>query len=153
MDWCNTLYFNYGHNVTFNFDYTLSRFNDYFATHKANRSRSNGFLPDVYQIWDEVIWLTPGKGRLISTAPICWEQREPSPKVSQQLNYNDWKQLGFLPQEICNVIIPMFSNPTSGPPLSGQALIGTRYLSAGLLQTGPIGYAALTYGHGFPLVG
>ena len=21
MDWCNTLYFNYGHNVTFNFDY------------------------------------------------------------------------------------------------------------------------------------
>ena len=20
MDWCNTLYFNYGHNVTFNFD-------------------------------------------------------------------------------------------------------------------------------------
>ena len=107
MDWCNTLYFNYGHNVTFNFDYTLSRFNDYFATHKANRSRSNGFLPDVYQIWDEVMWLTPEKGRLISTAPICWEQTEPSPKVSQQLNYNDWKQLGILPQEICNVIIPM----------------------------------------------
>ena len=48
MDWCSTLYFNYGHNVTFNFDYTLSRFNDYFATHKANRSRSNRFLPDVY---------------------------------------------------------------------------------------------------------
>ena len=102
--------------MTFNFDYTLSQFNDYFATHKANRSRSNGFLPDVYQIWDEVIWLTPEKGRLISTAPICWEQTEPSPKVSQQLNYNDWKQLGFLPQEICNVIIPVFSNPKSGPP-------------------------------------
>ena len=34
MDWCSTLYFNYGHNVTFNFDYTLSRFNDYFATHR-----------------------------------------------------------------------------------------------------------------------
>ena len=68
MDWCNTLYFNYGHNVTFNFDYTFSRFNDYFATYKANRSRSNGFLPVVYQIWNEVIWLTPEKGRLISTA-------------------------------------------------------------------------------------
>ena len=78
----------FGHNVTFNFDYALSRFNDYFATHKANRSRSNGFLPDVYQIWDEVIWLTPEKGRLISTAPICWEQTQPSP-VSQQFNYND----------------------------------------------------------------
>ena len=91
LDWCNTLYFNYGHNVTFNFDYTLSRFNDYFATHKANRSGSNGFLPDVYQIWDEVIWLTPEKGRLVSTALLCWEQTEPSPKVSQQLNYNDWK--------------------------------------------------------------
>ena len=24
MDWCNTLYFNCGHDVTFNFDYTLS---------------------------------------------------------------------------------------------------------------------------------
>ena len=116
MDWCNTLYFNYGHNVTFNFDYTLSRFNDYCATHNTNGSGSNGFLPDVYQIWDEVIWLTPEKGRLVSTAPICWEQTEPSPKVSQQLNYNDWKQLGFLPQEICNVIIPVFSNPKSGPP-------------------------------------
>ena len=52
--------------MTFNFDYTLSRFNDYFATHKASRSGSNGFLPDVYQIWDEVMWLTPEKGHLIS---------------------------------------------------------------------------------------
>ena len=85
MDWCNTLYFNYGHNVTFNFDYTLSHFIDYFATDKATRPRSNGFLPDVYQISDEVIWLTPEKGCLISTAPICWEQIEPSPEFSQQL--------------------------------------------------------------------
>ena len=43
MAWCNTLYSNYGHNVTFNFDYTLSRFNDYFATYKVNRSRSKAF--------------------------------------------------------------------------------------------------------------
>ena len=85
MDWRNTLFFNYGHNVTFNFDYTLPRFNDYFATHKATKPRSSGFSPDVYQIWDEVIWLTPEKGRLISTAPIFWEQIEPSPEFSQQL--------------------------------------------------------------------
>ena len=91
MDWCNTLYFNYEHDITFNFDYTFSWLNDYFTTHKANRSRSNGFLHDVYQIWD-VIWLTPEKGCLVSTAPICWEQTEPSPKVSQQLHYNAWKQ-------------------------------------------------------------
>ena len=116
MDWCNTLYFNYRHNVTFNFDYTLSRFNDYFATHKTNRSRSDSFLSDVYQIRDEVIWLTPEKEHLISTAPICWEQTEPSAKVSQQLNYSDWKNLGFLPQEICNIIIHVFSNPNSDPP-------------------------------------
>ena len=116
MDWCNTLCFNYGHKVTFNFDYTLSWFNDYFTTHKVNGSRSGGVLPHIYQIWDELIWLTPEKGHLISSAPICWEQIEPSLEVSQQLNYNDWKQLGFLPQEICNVIIPMFSNPSSGPP-------------------------------------
>ena len=32
--------------------------------------------------------------------------------------FNLWatkKQLGFLPQEICNVIISVFSNPSSGP--------------------------------------
>ena len=89
MDWCNPLNFNCGHDVTFNFDYTLSWFNDHFATHKVNGSRSSGFLPDVYQIWDEVILLTPEKGCLISAAPICWEQIEPSPEVSQPLNYND----------------------------------------------------------------
>ena len=51
-----TLDINHGHNVTFNIDYTLSWFNDYFAAHeKLNGSRSGGFLPDVYQIWDEVI--------------------------------------------------------------------------------------------------
>ena len=32
------------------------------------------FLPDGYQIWNEVIWLTPEKGCLISTAPICWSK-------------------------------------------------------------------------------
>ena len=116
MDWCNILYFNYGYNVTFNFDYTLSWFNDYFATQKkVNGSRCGGFLLDIYQIWDEVISLTPENGCLISSSPICWEQIEPSPEVSQQLNHNDWKHLGFLPQEICNIIIPVFSNPSSGP--------------------------------------
>ena len=116
MDWCNTLCLNYGHNVTFNFDYTLSWFNDYFATQKkVNGSRCGGFLLDIYQIWDEVISLTPENGCLISSSPICWEQIEPSPEVSQQLNHNDWKHLGFLPQEICNIIIPVFSNPSSGP--------------------------------------
>ena len=83
-----------------------------------NGSRSGGFLPDVYQILDEVIWLTPEKGCLLSNIPICWEEIGPSPKVSQQLNYNDWKQLGFLPQEICNVIIPVFSNPSLGSPFA-----------------------------------
>ena len=119
MDWCNTLYLNYGHNVTFNFDYTLSWFNDYFAAYKkTNASISDGFLPNVCQIWDEVIWLTLEKGCLISSAPICWEQIEPFPEVSPQLNYNDWKQLGFLLQEICGVVIPVFSNPSSGPPFA-----------------------------------
>ena len=70
MDWCNTLYFNYGHNVTFNVDYTFSRFNDYFATNKkVNESRSSSFLPVICQIWDDVIWLTPEKGCLIIYHP------------------------------------------------------------------------------------
>ena len=40
-----------------------SDLNDYFTIHKANRSRSNFFffLPDFYQIWGGVIWLTPEK--------------------------------------------------------------------------------------------
>ena len=71
--------------MTFNFDYTLSQFNDYFTTHKVNGSRSNGFLPDVYQIQDEVIWLTPEKGCPISTAPVCWEQIEPSQMLVNNL--------------------------------------------------------------------
>ena len=40
------------------------------------------------------------------------------PRISQQLNYNDWKRLGLLPQEVCKVIIPIFSNPSSGPPFA-----------------------------------
>ena len=96
----------------------LTWFNDYFAARKkVNGSRSGGFLPDVYQIRDEVIWLTPKKGHLLSNVPIYWEQIEPSPEVSQ-LNYNDWKQLGLLPQEIYNTVIPMFSKPSLGPPLA-----------------------------------
>ena len=66
-------------------------------------------------MWNEVIGLTPEIGCLISTAPIFWEQIEPSPEVSQQIKYSDWKHLGFLPQEICDIIIPLFSNVNSGP--------------------------------------
>ena len=43
IDWCNMLHFNYGYNVTFNFAYTFSLFNENFATYKANRSRYNCF--------------------------------------------------------------------------------------------------------------
>ena len=69
--------------MTFNFDYLLSWFNDYFATHeKVNGSRSGDFLPDLYKIWDEVIWLTPEMGCLISSTPICWKHIEPSPEVN-----------------------------------------------------------------------
>ena len=119
MDWCN-----YSYNVILNSDYVLTWFNDYFAVRKkVNGSRSGGFLPDVYQIWDEVIWLTPEKGHLLSNTSICWELTEPSLEVSRQLNYNDWKQLRlfffcFLPQETCNVIIPVFFNPSLGPPFA-----------------------------------
>ena len=68
--------------------------------------------------------LTPEKGRLLSNGPIGWEQIEPSPEVSQQLNYNFWKQLGFLPQAICNTIIPVFSNPSSVSPFAWPELLG-----------------------------
>ena len=53
MDWCNTLYLNDGHNVTFDFNYSLFWFNKYFAAHeKVNGSRSSDFLPCVYHISD-----------------------------------------------------------------------------------------------------
>ena len=50
--------------------------------------------------------------------PYAGKKIKPPPEVSQQLSYNDWKQLGFLLQEIYNGIIPVFSNPSSGPPLA-----------------------------------
>ena len=153
VDWCNTLYLNYRHNVTLKFDYTL--FNEYFAAHKKrNGSRSDDFIPDVYQIWDEVLWLTPEKRHLKFCAPIYWEQIEPSLEVSQQRKYNDWKRLGFLPQELCNITMPLFSNSSKGPLFAWPGTNGTGSLShAGLLQTGPTGYVALTYGRVFPLAG
>ena len=43
-DQYNTLYFSCGHNMAFNFDYTLSQFNDYFAAHKVSGSRFSGFF-------------------------------------------------------------------------------------------------------------
>ena len=118
----------------------------------VNGSRSGGFLPGIYQKWDEVIWLTPKKGCLLSNAPICWEQIEPSPEASRQLN--DWKQLGFLPQEIYSSIIPVFSNPSLCPPFAWPGADWTGSLShTGLLQMGPTVYVALTDGCGFPLAG
>ena len=50
--------------------------------------------------------------------PYAGKKIKPPPEVSQQLSYNDWKQPGFLLQEIYNGIIPVFSNPSSGPPLA-----------------------------------
>ena len=47
MDWCNTLYFNYGHNVTCNFDDALTLFNDYFAVHRKRlipQCKGHGFI-------------------------------------------------------------------------------------------------------------
>ena len=42
---------------------------------------------------------------------------------------------------------------SSGPPFAWPGTHCDWTLSyAGLLQTGPTGYVALTYGHGFPLV-
>ena len=90
----------------------------------------------------------------MSTDHILQGQIEPSPEVSQQLNYNDWKQLGLLPQEICKVIIPVFSNPSSGPPFAWP---GTDWdwisQSRWLAPNGTYWYVALTYGQGFPLAG
>ena len=77
MDWCNTWYHNYG----------------------RNRLLILIILCLGLMIVLLHIWLTPEQGHLMSSAPICWEQMEPSPEVSQQFSYNGWKQLGFLLQE------------------------------------------------------
>ena len=50
--------------------------------------------------------------------PYAGEKIEPSPEVSRQLTYNDWKQLGFLPQEVYDTIILGFFNPNLGPPFA-----------------------------------
>ena len=80
--------------MTFDIGYTLSWFNDYFAVHKkVNGSRSAGFLPDVYELWDEIIWLMPENGCLLSNVPICWEQKSHTQKLADNLIImigNDW---------------------------------------------------------------
>ena len=53
----------------------------------------------------------------MSSAPKLGRNRA-TPEVSQQVNYNDWKQLGFLSQEICNASMSMFYNPSTGPPFA-----------------------------------
>ena len=128
----------------------LTWFNDDFgAPKKTNGSRSDGFLPDIYKIWDEVIWLTPEKGRLMSSALICWEQIEPSPKVRTTIMIgNNW---GFcLKKYACN-------HPCVFQPLYRSSFcLARRWLRldpchTGFLQMGPNEYMALTYGRGFPL--
>ena len=62
--------------------------------------------------------------------------------------------MGFLPQEICNVIIPVFSNSSSGPPFAWPGTHGAGSLShTGLLQMRPTGYVAPTYARGLSLAG
>ena len=103
--------------MTFNFGYTLSWFNDYFVAHKkVNGSTSGGFLCDVYQIWDEVILLTPKKEHLVSNSSICREQTNPAQKLADNLSIMIGNNWAFLSQEICYVIIAVFSSPSSCPP-------------------------------------
>ena len=39
----------------------------------------------LYQIWDEVIWLMPENGCLLSNVPICWEQKSHTRKLADNL--------------------------------------------------------------------
>lgn len=115
-------------------------FNDYFDAHKkVNGSWSGGFLPDVYQIWDEAIWLTSEKECLLSNVPICWEHMRSS-EVSQQLYYNYWNSWDFcLKKCATSHAYLLFSNPSSVPFLPGQELMGLDPSSpTGLLKNGDL---------------
>ena len=65
MDWYNTWYLNYGHNRILTL-IILCLGLEIVLLH-IRRQMGLGpvvFLLDVYQIWDDVIWLTPEKGTL-----------------------------------------------------------------------------------------
>nr|XP_031535719.1 endogenous retrovirus group PABLB member 1 Env polyprotein-like [Vicugna pacos] len=56
----------------------------------------------VYQIWDEYMWITPETGKLTNPADICWEQKEqPCGYNERTLTKKDWKYLGYTSQRLC----------------------------------------------------
>ena len=59
------------------FNYTLSLENayQYYVTaSNSKQSKANRYFDQIYQIWDDYMWVTPEKGQLIMIADICWEQ-------------------------------------------------------------------------------
>ena len=63
MNWYNILYLIYGHNVTFDFDYVLTWFNDYFPAHK--KFRSSFCLPRHWLGLDSSVTLVCSKWDLL----------------------------------------------------------------------------------------
>lgn len=59
------------------FNYTLSLENayQYYVTaSNSKQSKANRYFDQIYQIWDDYMWVTPEKGQPVMIADICWEQ-------------------------------------------------------------------------------
>ena len=106
LTWCNNTN-GLGNNLHFDYDWTETDTYSYYIKETTNTSHAHREIKTsrytaqlTYQIWDQDMWITPEKGQLIKTAPICCGQNNHT-----KLYPDSIKPLGFLPKSLCNQAI------------------------------------------------
>ena len=63
------------HKICFNYTLSLENaYQCYVTVSNSKQSKANRYFDQIYQIWDDYMWVTPEKGQLVIIADICWEQ-------------------------------------------------------------------------------
>nr|XP_015107953.1 endogenous retrovirus group PABLB member 1 Env polyprotein-like [Vicugna pacos] len=74
----------------------------YHRTPEQAKQQEADISGQVYQIWDEYMWITPETVQLTNPADVCWEQKEqPCGYNERNLTKKDWKYLGYISQRLC----------------------------------------------------
>ena len=97
LTWCNNTN-GLGHDLHFDYDWTERDTYNHYIKETTNTSHAQREIKtsrytaqQIYQIWDQDMWITPEKGQLIKTAPICCGQSNHT-----KLYPDSIKPLGFL---------------------------------------------------------
>ncbi|XP_057575623.1 endogenous retrovirus group PABLB member 1 Env polyprotein-like [Hippopotamus amphibius kiboko] len=103
------------HNVTFNASQSYKVIEGIYKTfinQSKNIKKNTRFSGEYYQIWDEYLWMTPEKGQLITSATICWEQKEHTFGFNNRsLQRFELKPVGFLSSSMCISTMDVTHNP------------------------------------------